>query len=100
MSVKHTYITADGPETKVITKAKAIRLKCMDCSGFQPGEIQKCTCYDCPLYPFRFGNEKGLERIYISEEDEQEGNEEVEEKKVEIKPKKMIKKKIIKKVSK
>lgn len=78
MSIKHTYLAKDGTETKVITKAKAIRLKCLDCSGWQAGEIVKCTCYDCSLYPFRFGNEKGLERIYIPEEKDSE-EEELEE---------------------
>ena len=64
MSVKHTYMTKDGLETKVITKAKAIRAKCLDCSGWQPSEVTRCTCHTCALYPFRFGNEKGLERWY------------------------------------
>ena len=67
MSIEHTYSVKDGTETRVLTKAKAIRLKCLDCSGYQPGEVTKCTVHLCPLYPFRFGNEKGLERIYVDQ---------------------------------
>lgn len=31
----------------------AVNLKCLDCSNFQREEIRFCTCYDCPLFPFR-----------------------------------------------
>lgn len=79
MSVEHTFKTKDGHETKVITKAKAIRLHCLDCSGYQPGEVVKCTCYDCALYPFRFGNEKGLDRKYIPSEAKEEMEKEEED---------------------
>ena len=37
------------------TPIKSIRKKCLDCSGFQPGEVRKCTIISCPLYPYRFG---------------------------------------------
>lgn len=67
MAIEHTFIVKEGTETRVITKAKAIRLHCLDCGGWQPGEVAKCTCHTCALYPFRFGNEKGLERIYHDE---------------------------------
>lgn len=99
MSIEHTFMTTEGPETRVLTKAKAIRFKCIDCSGGFPSEVAKCTCHDCVLYPFRFGNEKGLERIYVDEKKntkntaEDEEIEEVEEKK---KVKKIIRKKKIK----
>lgn len=79
MSIKHTFIVKEGTETKVITKAKAIRLHCMDCSGWQTSEIVKCTCHTCALYPFRFGNEKGLERWYDDEKEvEKEETDEVD----------------------
>lgn len=82
MSIEHTYIAKEGTETRVITKAKGIRMHCMDCSGWQSGEVVKCTCHTCALYPFRFGNEKGLERIYFDEneiETDEEESEEVDE---------------------
>ena len=37
------------------TPLKAIRKKCLDCSYYQPKEVRKCTCIDCPIYPYRFG---------------------------------------------
>jgi hypothetical protein len=95
MSIEHTFITADGHETRRLTKAKAIRMKCLDCSGWQPGEIVKCTCYDCALYPFRFGNEKGLDRKYVPKEQEEDiEDDEDEDDEEEIKPVKPVKKKI------
>jgi len=40
-----------------ITRSKAIRMKCLDCSCSQRVEIRKCPMLDCPLFPFRMGNE-------------------------------------------
>lgn len=34
---------------------KAIRLKCLDCCGNQPGEVRLCPATKCVLWPFRFG---------------------------------------------
>lgn len=39
-----------------LTPLKAIRLKCLDCSGFQPKEARLCMCIDCPIYPYRLGH--------------------------------------------
>lgn len=76
MAIEHTYKICEDEFTKVLTKAKAIRAHCLDCcSGYQ-GEVAKCTVPSCPLFPFRFGNEKGLQRMnhlkegYKDEEDE------------------------------
>jgi hypothetical protein len=38
-----------------MTPIKAIRAKCMDCTGDQPKEIKLCPIEKCPLYPYRFG---------------------------------------------
>lgn len=43
------------PETSRANPVKAIRLKCLDCSGGSSGEVEKCPIADCALYPFRFG---------------------------------------------
>lgn len=43
------------PETSRVNPVKAIRLKCLDCSGGLSSEVEKCPVEDCPLYPFRFG---------------------------------------------
>ena len=37
------------------TPLKAIRAKCLDCSGGQSKEVRACQPVDCPLYPYRFG---------------------------------------------
>jgi hypothetical protein len=34
---------------------KAIRRRCMDCSGDRPAEVQSCTFTTCALHPFRLG---------------------------------------------
>lgn len=34
---------------------RAIRAKCVDCSGGVPGEARKCVAIGCPLWPFRMG---------------------------------------------
>lgn len=84
MSIEHTYRICEEEFTKIITKAKAIRAKCLDCSSGYQGEVYKCTVPTCPLFPFRFGNEKGLERMehlkegYVDPELEDEKTEESE----------------------
>jgi hypothetical protein len=40
-----------------IGRAKAIRLKCLDCCMWQPAEVRKCPAVDCPLWRFRMGRE-------------------------------------------
>ena len=35
---------------------KAIRLKCLECSGGQPGEVRDCQITICPLWPYRSGH--------------------------------------------
>ena len=34
---------------------KAIRRKCLDCSGGSKAEVADCLVRQCPLFPFRFG---------------------------------------------
>ena len=48
---------------KRLTPLKAIRAKCLDCSGGQPSEVRECPDTECSLYPYRFGknpNRKGI----------------------------------------
>ena len=33
-----------------------IRAKCLDCVGYQPVEVRKCTAKACFLWPFRMGS--------------------------------------------
>ena len=39
--------------TVTLTRGKAIRLYCIDCSGGNIAEVRKCNIETCPLYPFR-----------------------------------------------
>lgn len=40
---------------EIRSPGRAIRAKCIDCSGGSTEEVKKCTVKDCPLYAFRFG---------------------------------------------
>ena len=40
---------------KRLTPVKAIRAKCLDCSGFQPSQVRNCDITECPLFPYRLG---------------------------------------------
>jgi len=44
----------DGIEPR-LHRSKAIRAKCIDCCGGQPGEVRLCTAFKCPLWEWRFG---------------------------------------------
>ena len=39
----------------VKTPIKAIRAKCLDCSGDSSHEVRQCPILDCALHPFRQG---------------------------------------------
>ena len=43
------------PQITRVTSTKAIRLKCLDCTGNQPKEVRLCPIVDCPLWSFRMG---------------------------------------------
>ena len=47
---------------------RAIRLKCLDCSAYQEGEIRECPVTTCPLYPFRLGKNPFLKKKLTEEE--------------------------------
>lgn len=34
---------------------QAVRAKCLECA-YTPGEVRKCVCVECPLWPFRLGS--------------------------------------------
>ncbi|MGA2775652.1 MAG: hypothetical protein ABSE81_06295 [Candidatus Omnitrophota bacterium] len=57
----------------MLTPVKAIRAKCLDCSGFQPSEVRRCESEDCPLFPYRLGknpNRVGIKKLGYSDEKE------------------------------
>ena len=37
-------------------KRRAIREKCLECSGDSPKEVTLCHLFDCSLWPFRTGS--------------------------------------------
>ena len=42
-------------QTKLKRPYLTFRAKCMHCTLNSYDEIEHCECYDCPIYPFRFG---------------------------------------------
>ncbi len=47
----------------MLTPVKAIRAKCLECSGSQPKEVRDCVIHQCPLYPFRMGKNPNRQGI-------------------------------------
>ena len=47
-----------GYEITALNRRKAIREKCLNCSGWIPKEVSTCSFHDCPLYPFRMATGK------------------------------------------
>lgn len=41
--------------TPKLTPLRAIRLKCLDCSGHERNEVRNCQFEDCPLFSLRMG---------------------------------------------
>lgn len=39
-----------------VSRAKAIREKCIDCCCGNKTEVRHCPCSDCPLFPYRLGH--------------------------------------------
>jgi hypothetical protein len=40
---------------KVLRPLRAIRAKCLECSGGSVPEVRLCGMQDCPLWPYRMG---------------------------------------------
>jgi len=59
-----------------ITRAKAIRLKCLDCSNQQSKEVKLCPITDCPLWRYRQGSEERDDLYYKNLEDNAKKREE------------------------
>ena len=53
---------------KRITPLKAIRLKCLDCSGGRNSEVKLCGVERCPLHPYREGHNPFKEKREWTEE--------------------------------
>ena len=50
---------------------RAIRMKCIDCSGYSANEVKLCTIPHCPLYEFRFGKKPERLRPQLTKEQRQ-----------------------------
>ena len=48
----------NGPQVINLNRRRAIRQRCLDCSGWSPKEVAECQHTDCPLHPFRTGQGK------------------------------------------
>jgi hypothetical protein len=48
----------DGHKTINLNRRKAIRERCLNCSGWVPKEVSNCEFVDCSLHPFRSGKGK------------------------------------------
>jgi hypothetical protein len=56
---------------KVKTPIKAIRAKCLDCSGESSHEAKLCPITACPIYPYRLGkNLNPIARVWTEEQKE------------------------------
>lgn len=49
------------------TPLKAIREKCIDCSGGSKKEVRLCWASNCPLYPFRMGKNPYRKKRKVAE---------------------------------
>lgn len=48
----------------VLTPMRAIRAKCLDCSGGSGKEVRECRVISCSLHPYRMGKRPAtLERL-------------------------------------
>jgi hypothetical protein len=45
-----------------VSRGKAIRAKCLDCTGGNSAEVARCHIVGCALWPFRFGMDPFSER--------------------------------------
>lgn len=52
----------------ITSPLKAIRAKCIKCSGDQVGEVKDCSCHACPLYPFRMGKNPYHKKLISDEQ--------------------------------
>lgn len=51
-----------------LTPMKAIRRKCIDCSGGSSNEVKLCPVKNCPLYDYRFGKDPHRKKVEYTEE--------------------------------
>lgn len=52
-----------------LTRANAIRKKCLECCCGQRGEVKNCTIKNCPLWIYRLGHEVDFDGNRIKRKD-------------------------------
>lgn len=55
-------------EQKTLTPVKAIRAKCIECSGGNRSEADRCQIKDCPRYAYRHGKNPNRKPRVMTEE--------------------------------
>jgi len=53
--MKVEILSKQGTKVVDLNRRRAIRERCLNCSGWSPQEVTNCEHTDCPLYPFRTG---------------------------------------------
>ena len=56
--MKAKILAKDGYRIVDLNRRRAIRERCLNCSGWFPSEVANCNFSDCQLYPFRTGRGK------------------------------------------
>ena len=65
-------------EQKTLTPVKAIRAKCIECSGGNRSEADRCQIKDCPLYAYRHGKNTNRKPRVMTEEQRERMRENLE----------------------
>lgn len=64
-----TEPTLDGLGHVRMPVLKAVRAKCLDCSGSSAAEAKACPVTSCPLFPFRLGSDPWRKRATLSDDE-------------------------------
>jgi len=56
----------------VLRPLKAIRAKCLDCSGGMRNEVKNCKLERCPLWPYRMGKRPTKDGSSEDDDDEKD----------------------------
>lgn len=76
--MKHAIRTSANGRIEVdLTQSLAIKLKCMDCLGYEGNPNKDCTSLLCPLYPYRgktLLSQEGYKPRVLSDEQKEEAS--------------------------
>ena len=50
-----------------LIRSKAIRMKCLDCCGYQESEVRMCGAKSCPLWSYRNGHAEEIKTVTLSQ---------------------------------